>query len=149
MKKYGVEGCSLMKNKPKKHGSDGRAGTGIHSPWNYVISLYLPFGIMTGMLTQMPPALFKLLGFSNQIVGLMAGLGLFATLRFLYVPWLDGATTKRRLSLFTLGTGGLILLGIGVLIFVQPSPRQFLTFMGLALILHALLAASHETAADG
>ncbi|MFA5629751.1 MAG: hypothetical protein WC958_05870 [Dehalococcoidales bacterium] len=120
-----------------------------HSPWLYVVGLYLPFGIMTGMLTKMPIALFKLLGFSNQTVGLMAGLGLFASLRFLYAPWLDGAASKRTLSFLTVGVGGMILLSFGIILRIHLSPGLFLWVIGLMLVVLALLVSSHETAADG
>jgi PAT family beta-lactamase induction signal transducer AmpG len=120
-----------------------------HSIWSYVIGLYMPFGIMSGMLTQFPVAMFKLLGFSNQTVGLMANLGLIASLRFLYAPWLDGATSKRTLALFTLGGGTVLLGGMSILLFSQWAGAGFVMVMGALLCLFALLIAAHETASDG
>lgn len=66
------------------------------SPWLYIISLYFPFGLMSaGLMVSLPNSLFKLLEFSNQQIGMLSGLGLVASLRFLFAPWLDGAATKR------------------------------------------------------
>jgi hypothetical protein len=65
------------------------------SPWAYIPTLYLPFGVMMGLHSGMPQNLFKLLGFSNEVVGMLAGVGLIATFRFVFVPWLDA---RRRPS---------------------------------------------------
>ncbi|MGE4489469.1 MAG: hypothetical protein AB7E95_08000 [Kiritimatiellales bacterium] len=119
------------------------------SPWLYVITLYLPFGILNGFMQQFPQNLLKLLGVSNQLIGMLSGVGLVASLRFLYAPWLDGATTKRRLSLFTLCTAGLLMFSLAGLIYAQVP--QHILFIGLVIVLFimALTSASHETAADG
>jgi PAT family beta-lactamase induction signal transducer AmpG len=104
---------------------------------------------MTGLLTSFPIALLKLLDFSNETVGLVTGVGLVAAFRFLYAPWLDGATSKRRLSLCTLALGSMSLCIVAFAIWNQPSPNVFLmTFVG-ALLFLTVVAAAHETAADG
>ena len=47
------------------------------SPWVYIFTLYLPFGLIDGgMKTGIPNQLFKLLGFSNEEIGMLYGLGL-------------------------------------------------------------------------
>jgi|GEM_PF-1324026 len=119
------------------------------SPWAYLITLYLPFGIMNGLFSLFPGTLFKLLDFSNEIIGLMNGLGLVMTLRFIYAPWLDGAATKRKLSLFTLAAAGLFLGFVAVVLFFRPPDEFFLAGMAVPLFFLAFACASHETAADG
>ena len=120
-----------------------------HSPWSYVIGLYLPFGITQGLLVIVPSTLFKLLDFPNQVVGIITGLGLIATVRFLYAPWLDSAASKRKLSLFTLGFAAFSLLGIAGIIFLQLEDRSFLWMMILVLLVLVVVSSAHETAADG
>ncbi len=119
------------------------------SPWSYVITLYLPFGIMTGLFTQFPIALFKLLGFSNEVVGLFTGVGLVAAFRFLYAPWLDGAASKRALSLWTLSCASIAMSMSAFVIWYQPSSGVLLGSMAVALFTLAIVGAAHETAADG
>jgi PAT family beta-lactamase induction signal transducer AmpG len=119
------------------------------SPWAYVITLYLPFGVMNGMLSHFPVTLFKLFGFSNTVIGFLSGIGLVAALRFVYTPWLDALTTKRRLSLFTLIAASAILSVLAALIFARLEMNLFAWTMVAALFGLALVAATHETAADG
>ncbi|MFA5687783.1 MAG: hypothetical protein WC959_01315 [Kiritimatiellales bacterium] len=120
-----------------------------HSAWAYVIGLYFPFGIMQGMQAMFPTSLFKLLGFSNQTVGLISGLGLIAIIRFLYTPWLDGAASKRTLSFWTLILGSIVLLSIGALVYIQLDPAKFVIAMIPLLLLMIIIGSAHETAADG
>jgi len=127
----------------------GQQGRAI-SPWAFIITLYLPFGIMDyGLKVALPSNLFKLLEFSNQEIGLLSGIGLVASSRFLFAPWLDGATTKRRLSIVTLTLGAILaFLGAG-LIYSPVDETIFLWGMVVMLFSMAIVGASHETAADG
>jgi len=119
------------------------------SPWSYVITLYLPFGILTGLMTGFPVGLFKLLAFPNETIGMLNGIGMVAAFRFLYAPWLDGAATKRGLSLLTLCVAGIAMLAISGIIWIQPGRDVFLWSMVAALLGLAIVSAAHETAADG
>lgn len=120
------------------------------SPWRYIITLYLPFGIISGgLMVAIPTNFFKLLEFSNQEIGMLNGLGIVATFRFLFAPWLDGCTTKRKLSLFTLMAAGIVCVLSAFLIWAQPSPTVLLWGMVTMLFMTALVSAAHETAADG
>lgn len=93
--------------------------------------------------------MFKLLDFSNQEIGLMSGIGLVASFRFAYAPWLDGATTKRRLSLVTLASGAMLAFICAGLIYAPVQRMTFLWGMVVMLFALAIVSASHETAADG
>lgn len=119
------------------------------SPWFYVITLYLPFGILNGFMQQFPQSFFKLLGTSNQLIGLISGVGIIASFRFLYAPWLDGIATKRRLSLTTLAIAGFIMLAISFLIYLRIEPGILFWIVSFMLIFIAVCSASYETAADG
>jgi MFS transporter, PAT family, beta-lactamase induction signal transducer AmpG len=120
-----------------------------YSPWSYVIGLYLAFGITQGLLVIVPSTMFKLLGFSNQVIGIISGLGFVAIARFLYAPWLDSIASKRTLSLFTVSIAAMALLGIGGIIFMQLQEQVFMWTMIAALLTLVLVASAHETAADG
>ncbi|MDP7023791.1 MAG: hypothetical protein QGH42_06060 [Kiritimatiellia bacterium] len=119
------------------------------SPWSYIPTLYLPFGIIMGIGNSLPGMMFKLLGFSNEVVGMLAGIGLIASFRFVFAPWLDAAMTKRRLSLVTLIGAFTLAGGAAALIYAQPGQAVFLPAMVAILFVLAIVAASHETAADG
>jgi len=120
------------------------------SPWLYVITLYFPFGLLqAGLGMQLPAQLLKLLEYSNEQIGLISGIGIVASLRFVYAPWLDGATTKRRLSLYTLIAGGLVALGMAGTTWADPEPDVFLWAIVVLLFGVAFTSAAHETAADG
>lgn len=120
-----------------------------HSPWTYVIGLYFPFGIMQGLLVMFPATLLKLLGFSNQVVGIVAGLGLVAIVRFLYTPWLDGSASKRVLSLFTIAIAASLLFLLGVVVFAQLENHVLLWVLIPTLLVMVVVASAHETASDG
>lgn len=120
------------------------------SPWLYIITLYLPFGLLDGGLkVYLPNNLFKLLEFSNQEIGLLGGIGIVASLRFLFAPWLDGLTTKRRLFLVTLFLAGLLSFAASGIVYLQPERAVFLWGMVAVLFGMAIISASIETAADG
>jgi len=101
------------------------------------------------MFTGMAGTLLKLLGLSNEVLGMLAGIGLIASFRFVFAPWLDAATTKRRLSLWTLLAAGTLASAAAVLIYSQPGQAVFLYGMVAILFGTAAVAAVHETAADG
>jgi MFS transporter, PAT family, beta-lactamase induction signal transducer AmpG len=120
------------------------------SPWLYVITLYFPFGLLqAGLAVNLPNNLLKLLEFSNEQIGLISGIGLVASLRFLIAPWLDGATTKRKLSIITLTVSGFIAIGMSAVTLIAPHPMVFLWTMVALLFGVAIVGAAHETAADG
>ena len=98
------------------------------SPWLYIISLYFPFGLMSaGLMVSLPNSLFKLLEFSNQQIGMLSGLGLVASLRFLFAPWLDGAATKRGLSIVTLLLSGAVAFSMAGITAFSVSPEFFIS----------------------
>lgn len=136
---HDMSGCSGLMETNHKHAS----------PWSYVITLYLPLGILTGLMGGFPIGMFKLLEFPNETIGMLNGLGLVAAFRFLYAPWLDGAMTKRGMSLVTLCSGGAVMLVISMLIWAQPGNSVFLWSMIFCLLLLAIVSAAHETSADG
>lgn len=120
-----------------------------NSPWLFLPTLYLPFGILMALATSFPVNFFKLLGSSNETVGLLNGIGLIGAFRFLYAPYLDAAASKRVLSFYTVGMACIVIGGMSVLVFPgDPGPNFFPLMLGL-LILLAFVGASHETAADG
>ena len=119
------------------------------SPWAYIPTLYLPFGIAMGIGSSLPNTMFKLLGFSNEVVGMLTGIGLIASFRFVFAPWLDAATTKRRLSIVTLLAAFVLAGGAAALVYAQPGQSVFLYTMVAILFGMAIVSASHETAADG
>lgn len=126
--------------------SDGR----YVSPWLYIITLYFPFGLLqAGLGIYLPNNLLKLLEFSNQQIGMLSGLGIIASVRFIFAPWLDGATTKRKLSIITLFLAGSTALGMALLTIAQPSDIIFFWCMAFGLLMVAAVGACHETAADG
>jgi PAT family beta-lactamase induction signal transducer AmpG len=120
-----------------------------HSPWVWVFSIYVPFGLFNGFMQLFPQNLVKLLGFSNELVGLISMAGFIVSLRFLYAPWLDGATTKRRLVLIAAAVGAVLLAATGGMLFTQPSPRLLYGLLCALLALTALCSAAYETSADG
>jgi PAT family beta-lactamase induction signal transducer AmpG len=120
------------------------------SPWRYIITLYLPFGIISGgLMVALPTNFFKLLEYSNQEIGLLSGIGIVATFRFLFAPWLDGCTTKRRLSLITLTLAAFASFLAAMMIWSHPTASVLWWSMVGVLSLTALVGAAHETAADG
>jgi PAT family beta-lactamase induction signal transducer AmpG len=119
------------------------------SPWVWVFSIYVPFGLFNGFMQLFPQNLVKLLGFSNELVGLISMAGFIVSLRFLYAPWLDGATTKRRLVLIAAAVGAVLLAGTGGLLFAQPAPMVLFGSICVMLALTALCSAAYETSADG
>jgi PAT family beta-lactamase induction signal transducer AmpG len=119
------------------------------SPWVWVFSIYVPFGLFNGFLQLFPQNLVKLLGFSNEMVGLISMAGFIVSLRFLYAPWLDGATTKRRLVLIASAVGAVLLAATGGLLFAQPPPATLYGLICAMLVLLALCSAAYETSADG
>ncbi|MFI4911925.1 MAG: hypothetical protein ACIAQZ_09695 [Sedimentisphaeraceae bacterium JB056] len=121
----------------------------IPSPWLYVITLYLPFGILSGFMQQFPLNFFKLMGISNELIGLISGVGIIMSFRFLYAPWLDGISTKRKLSLAVLIATMIIMLAISILIFFRIDVVILFWIMGFILVLMAFCSASYETSADG
>ena len=129
---------------------NARPVAGLPSPWLYITTLYFPFGLMgAGLCTQLPNNLFKLLEYSNQQIGLIGGLGLIGSLRFLFAPWLDGAATKRSLSILTLVCSGTLALVMALVTYAQPGHLVYLWVMiGLMFCLF-VVSAAHETAADG
>jgi MFS transporter, PAT family, beta-lactamase induction signal transducer AmpG len=134
---------------PNAHAASGQPDRAV-SPWAFIITLYLPFGIIDyGLKVALPSNLFKLLEFSNQEIGLLSGIGLIASFRFAFAPWLDGATTKRRLSLVTLALGAMLAFGCAGLIYLLADRSFFLWGMVVMLFCLAIVGASHETAADG
>lgn len=120
------------------------------SPWLYIITLYYPFGLLqAGLGIYLPNNLLKLLEFSNEQIGMLSGLGIIASARFIFAPWLDGATTKRKLSIITLFVAGITALGMALLTLSQPSSLTFFWGMAFCLLMVAAIGACHETAADG
>lgn len=120
------------------------------SPWCYIITLYFPFGLLqAGLAMNLPSNLLKLLEYSNEQIGLIGGIGLVSSLRFLYAPWLDGAMTKRRLSIITLLIGSAVAFLMAFLTWLAPDPDTFLWSMVILLFGVAFVCAAHETAADG
>lgn len=129
---------------------DRKPARRLPSPWLYIISLYFPFGLMeAGLRVQLPNNLFKLLEYSNQQIGLIGGLGLIGSLRFLFAPWLDAASTKRRLSIFTLLCGGALSFTLAAVTYAHFAPTLFFWLMVGLLFCLAIAAATYETAADG
>lgn len=119
------------------------------SPWAYMVTLYLPFGIMTAFANPLAVNLFKLLNYSNQVIGLLGGVGLVAAFRFAYAPWLDGLTTKRRLSLATLWLAAICAFLFAYLVYFHMDHQVVIGGAVVLLLAVAVVGAAHETAADG
>lgn len=120
-----------------------------HSPWLYVITLYLPFGILNGFMQQFPLNLFKLLGISNQLISLITGVGIILSFRFIYAPWLDSISTKRRLSLVILFLASIVMFSISAMLFMQLQVNLLFWVVLVILFFLAFCSASYETAVDG
>lgn len=119
------------------------------SPWSFIPTLYFPLGMMQVLGVWQIMQLFKVLGYSNSVVSLLSGLGFLGVLRFLYAPWLDGAASKRRLSLFLIGLTVALYFGIGLIIGLRPSQNVLLWALIPTLVLLAIVTAAYETAIDG
>ncbi len=120
-----------------------------HSPWLYVITLYLPFGILNGFMQQFPLNFFKLMGLSNQYVSMIMSVGIIMSFRFLYAPWLDSISTKRRLSLVILFLASVVMFSVAAMLFLQMDIMPLFWTTMIILFFMAFCSASYETAADG
>ena len=122
----------------------------VRAPLLFVLTLYIPFGILDyGLKVALPSNLFKLLGFSNEEIGLLSGIGLIASLRWLVAPWLDALASKRTLSLFSLAIAGLLAVVAAGILYAPLERDVFLWSMVACLFGFAIMAAVHETASDG
>lgn len=121
-------------------GATPRAGRAV--PW--VISTYFAEGLPFSIVHQVSMELFTAMGASAEAVGLTALYGLPWNLKFLWGPVVDRYGTLRRWVVALQAA-----LGIAVGLIAWPSPRFDLAMVARALLVVAVLAATHDVAVDG
>jgi MFS transporter, PAT family, beta-lactamase induction signal transducer AmpG len=108
-------------------------------------TLYYAQGLPFGLVRQLAVVFFRDQGASLQSLGLVSLYGLPWTLKFLWSPWVDTVGSRRRWvvtmqAALTVNVGGLTLM-----IARGAGPRA----AALALLLTAVLSATHDVASDG
>jgi PAT family beta-lactamase induction signal transducer AmpG len=111
----------------------------------WIPTTYFAEGFPYGLVRLMSTAYFKDHGASLQAIGLTSLLGIPWTVKFLWAPFVDTFSTKRR-WLLTVEIGivsGLVLLGIA-----SRTPVPLVAGAAVFMLL-AFLAATHDIAIDG
>jgi PAT family beta-lactamase induction signal transducer AmpG len=111
-------------------------------PW--VISTYFAEGLPFSIVHQVSMELFTAMGASAEAVGLTALYGLPWNLKFLWGPVVDRYGTLRRWVVALQAA-----LGIAVGLVAWPAQRFDLAMVARALLVVAVLAATHDVAVDG
>jgi PAT family beta-lactamase induction signal transducer AmpG len=111
----------------------------------WIPTTYFAEGFPYGLVRLMSTAYFKDHGASLQAIGLTSLLGIPWTIKFLWAPFVDAYSTKRRwlLSVEIAIVAGLVLLGVASR---TPAPLVIGAAVFMAL---AFLAATHDIAIDG
>ncbi len=111
----------------------------------WIPTTYFAEGFPYGLVRLMSTAYFKDHGASLQAIGLTSLLGIPWTVKFLWAPFVDTYSTKRRwlLTMELAIVVGLVLLGVAS---QTPAP---LIFGAAVFMLLAFLAATHDIAIDG
>ena len=124
---------------------EGRGpGIALRRRW-WVITTYFAEGFPYALVRLLSTAYFKEHGASLQAIGLTSLFGIPWTVKFLWAPFIDTFSTKRRWLVTVEGfiVGGLVLLGI-----VSRLPAALLAGSVVFLLL-ACLSATHDIAIDG
>ena len=121
-------------------GATPRAGRAV--PW--VVSTYFAEGLPFSIVHQVSMELFTAMGASAEAVGLTALYGLPWNLKFLWGPVVDRYGTLRRWVVALQAA-----LGIVVGLIAWPAQRFDLAMVARALLVVAVLAATHDVAVDG
>jgi PAT family beta-lactamase induction signal transducer AmpG len=111
----------------------------------WIPTTYFAEGFPYGLVRLMSTAYFKDHGASLQAIGLTSLLGIPWTVKFLWAPFVDAYSTKRRwmLTVEIAIVAGLVLLGIA-----SHTPAPLVIGAAVFLVL-AFLAATHDIAIDG
>ncbi len=111
-------------------------------PW--VASTYFAEGLPYSIVHQVSMELFTAMGASAEAVGLTALYGLPWNLKFLWAPVIDRYGTLRRWVVVLQAA-----LGVAVALVAWPAQRADLALAARALLVVAVLAATHDVAVDG
>jgi PAT family beta-lactamase induction signal transducer AmpG len=111
----------------------------------WIPTTYFAEGFPYGLVRLMSTAYFKDHGASLQAIGLTSLLGIPWTVKFLWAPFVDTFSTKRRwlLTVEMAIVAGLVLLGIA-----SRTPAPLVVGAAVFMLL-AFLAATHDIAIDG
>jgi len=112
------------------------------APW--VVSTYFAQGLPYSIVHQVSAQLFTALGASLGAIGLTSLYGLAWNLKFAWSPLVDRFGTTRR-WLWVVQAA----LGVSIGLLAWPAGRGDLVVVARALVLVALLAATHDIAIDG
>jgi MFS transporter, PAT family, beta-lactamase induction signal transducer AmpG len=117
-------------------------GSGRAVPW--VASTYFAEGLPYSIVHQVSMELFTAMGASAEVVGLTALYGLPWNLKFLWSPLVDRYGTLRRWVI-----GLQAALGVAIALVAWPAQRLDLATAARALLVVAVLSATHDIAVDG
>jgi PAT family beta-lactamase induction signal transducer AmpG len=111
----------------------------------WIPTTYFAEGFPYGLVRLMSTAYFKDHGASLQAIGLTSLLGIPWTIKFLWAPFVDAYSTKRRwlLSVEIAIVAGLVVLGVA-----SQTPAPLVVGAAVFMVL-AFLAATHDIAIDG
>ena len=114
-------------------------------PSLWVFSIYFAEGFPYSLVRQISTVLFKDFGASLEWVGFTSLYGLPYVFKFLWSPFLDKYSTKRKWLLSIQGVITIFVLVISLLCLTKHP----LAFVGIALLLLSFLSATNDIASDG
>jgi PAT family beta-lactamase induction signal transducer AmpG len=112
-------------------------------PW--VFSIYFAEGFPYSIVRQISTVFFKDYGASLEWVGFTSLFGLPYVFKFLWSPFIDNYSTKRKWLIFTQITITIFVLCISILC-LKSNP---LAFVGVAFLVLSILSATNDIASDG
>ena len=115
------------------------------APFFWVASTYFAEGFPYSVVHQIPVVLFKSLGATLEQIGLTALFHLPWNLKFLWGPFLDGFSTKRK---WLVGVEVVITALLVVLAFASQLTTALTAIAAVFLVL-AVFSATHDIAIDG
>ena len=113
-------------------------------PW-WILSTYYAEGFPYALVRLMSTAYFKDHGASLQAIGLTSLLGIPWTIKFLWAPFVDTYSTKRRWLL----TAEICIVAGAVLLALASGTSQPLIAGAAVFMLLAIISATHDIAIDG
>lgn len=115
------------------------------SPWSFIPTQYFAEGLPYVIVNTLSVAMYKSMGFSNELIGMTSLLYIPWAIKFLWGPFVDANLTKRKWLLFMQ-----LIIGISFLIvsFAVQLPYIFSLSIIIFTII-AFLSATHDIATDG
>ena len=113
-------------------------------PW-WIFSTYYAEGFPYALVRLMSTAYFKDHGASLQAIGLTSLLGIPWTIKFLWAPFVDTYSTKRRWLL----TAEISIVAGAVLLALASGTSKPLIAGAAVFMLLAIISATHDIAIDG